>query len=386
MDLLRIVSVSFHTAGKLFDFDARDLELQAGDKVIVETERGRALGEVVGEVREVSPKEAPPKLKAVQRQATENDLAMASGNQQREAEALQFCKRRVAERRMEMKLVRAEYLYDGSKIIFYFTADGRVDFRELVRDLAQHFRTRIEMRQIGVRDEAKLVGGIGICGRELCCCSYLRNFAPVSVKMAKAQGLALNPSKISGQCGRLLCCLAYEYDTYSDLRKNLPKCGKKIQLDSGPAEVVAIDVLAQKMTVCCANGDRCSITADEFKKGVDKCATAPAASAQAGAGHPAKKSGQGDAEEAVKKGKQRSRRSSGRNRSQRSGRPSEVGGATSQEQQKPQGKSAAKVPAEKAQPESKPEKGEKQEPAKRRRNRRRPRRRQNRPQPPETSS
>ncbi len=177
MEKLRIVSISFHTAGKLFDFDARDFELKSGDLVVVETERGRALGTVVREVREILPNEAPPKLKAVQRLANEADIEMSSNNAQREKDALKFCQQRVLERKMEMKLVRAEYLFDGSKIIFYFTADGRVDFRELVRDLAQHFRTRIEMRQIGVRDEAKLVGGLGVCGRELCCCSHLRNFA-----------------------------------------------------------------------------------------------------------------------------------------------------------------------------------------------------------------
>ena len=266
MDTLKVVGISFHTAGKIFDFETHDLELKNGDQVIVETERGRALGNVVREPREITAAEAPAKLKSVLRKAADNDLAMAENNAQREIEALKFCRLRVAERNMEMKLVRAEYLYDGSKIIFYFTADGRIDFRDLVRDLAQHFRTRIEMRQIGVRDEAKLVGGIGVCGRELCCCTYLRNFAPVSVKMAKTQGLALNPTKISGQCGRLLCCLAYEYETYSELRKNLPKCGKKIPFGSGTAEVLAVDVLGQKMTLCCENGERCEIKAADLKK------------------------------------------------------------------------------------------------------------------------
>ncbi|MFK5925293.1 MAG: stage 0 sporulation family protein [Desulfuromusa sp.] len=265
MERLKLVSISFHTAGKIFDFDAQDFNLIPGDKVIVETERGRALGTVVRNPREISPDKAPPKLKSILRIAAENDLQMAQSNALREQEALQFCKQRVKLRGMEMKLVRAEYLFDGSKIIFYFTADGRVDFRELVRDLAQHFRTRIEMRQIGVRDEAKQVGGLGICGRELCCSNHLREFAPVSVKMAKAQGLALNPTKISGQCGRLLCCLAYEYETYNEMKKTLPKCGKKLQLEAGLAEVISQDILAQKVTLY-RNGERCQMHISELQK------------------------------------------------------------------------------------------------------------------------
>lgn len=265
MEQLKLVSISFHSAGKIFDFEAHDLNLLPGDKVVVETERGRALGTVINHPRDVSPEDAPPKLKSVMRLATDSDLQMSSNNTQREKEALLFCQQRVHERKMEMKLVRAEYLFDGSKIIFYFTADGRIDFRELVRDLAQHFRTRIEMRQIGVRDEAKLVGGLGICGRELCCSNHLREFVPVSVKMAKAQGLALNPTKISGQCGRLLCCLAYEYETYNDMMKALPKCGKKLQLSSGTAEVIALDVLAQKVTLAHQNGERCLFHIDQLQ-------------------------------------------------------------------------------------------------------------------------
>ena len=270
MEKLNIVSISFHTAGKIFDFDSQNFKLSPGDKVIVETERGRALGTVVKQPREITPEQAPPKLKSILRIAVENDLQMAQSNSLREQEALQFCRQRVKQRNMQMKLVRAEYLFDGSKIIFYFTADGRVDFRELVRDLAQHFRTRIEMRQIGVRDEAKQVGGLGICGRELCCSSHLREFVPVSVKMAKAQGLALNPTKISGQCGRLLCCLAYEYDTYNEMKKNLPKCGKKLHIDSGDAEVISRDILAQKVTLRSSNGDRCQMHIEELNKELNK--------------------------------------------------------------------------------------------------------------------
>ena len=268
MEALKIVSISFHTAGKIFDFDSQDFNLTPGDRVIVETERGRALGTVVRSPRDITPDEAPPKLKSILRIATESDLQMAQSNGLREQEALQFCQLRIKQRNMEMKLVRAEYLFDGSKIIFYFTADGRVDFRELVRDLAQHFRTRIEMRQIGVRDEAKQVGGLGICGRELCCSNHLREFVPVSVKMAKAQGLALNPTKISGQCGRLLCCLAYEYETYNEMKKTLPKCGKKLLLASGSAEVISRDILGQKVTLS-KNGERFQMHIDELNKEIE---------------------------------------------------------------------------------------------------------------------
>ena len=275
MNNLNIVSISFHTAGKIFDFDALDFILNKGDKVIVETERGRALGKVIVIPHEISPDDAPPKLKSILRIATDADLQMAQSNSLREQEAQLFCQQRIKQRNMEMKLVQAEYLFDGSKIIFYFTADGRVDFRELVRDLAQHFRTRIEMRQIGVRDEAKKVGGLGICGRELCCSNHLREFAPVSVKMAKAQGLALNPSKISGQCGRLLCCLAYEYETYNEMKKGMPKCGKKVQLKTGPAEVISRNILAQKVTLYCHGGERCQMTMTELQEDIETTAKGP---------------------------------------------------------------------------------------------------------------
>ena len=292
MEFINIVGISFHNAGKIFDFAAQEFELSLGDKVIVETERGRALGTVVRKPREIPANEAPPKLKAILRMAEDNDLQMAHSNSLREKEALQFCQQRVKERNMEMKLVRAEYLFDGSKIIFYFTADGRVDFRELVRDLAQHFRTRIEMRQIGVRDEAKQVGGLGICGRELCCSSHLREFAPVSVKMAKAQGLALNPTKISGQCGRLLCCLAYEYETYNEMKKTLPKCGKKFQLKSGQVEVISRDILGQKVTLCDRSGVRNQLHIDELQQELAKAeelATTPGEQTKQGGQQPQQK-------------------------------------------------------------------------------------------------
>jgi len=263
---VRIVAIKFRDAGKLYDFDARSFELDNGTAVVVETDRGRALGTVVLPPRETPRKKAPDGLKSVLRIASDKDLESSQRHAAREDDALRFCRKRVAERKMEMKLVRAEYLFDGSKIIFYFTADGRVDFRELVKDLAHHFHTRIEMRQIGVRDEAKLIGGIGVCGRELCCCSFLREFEPVSVKMAKEQGLALNPSKISGQCGRLLCCLGYEYETYCGLKKGLPKCGRKVKLGEETVEVTQIDLLRQQVTIR-RQGDQTEVVAADEVRG-----------------------------------------------------------------------------------------------------------------------
>ncbi|GFO68165.1 hypothetical protein GMLC_17440 [Geomonas limicola] len=247
--MARIVRIQFSTAGKLYDFTVGKVEPKPGDKVIVETERGKSIGQVVAGPIEVDDSLLPEGTKPVQRMAEQSDLAIQAANSLKEREAHKFCLNRIKERGMDMKLVKVEYLFDGSKAIFYFTADGRVDFRELVKDLAHAFHTRIEMRQIGVRDESKMVGGIGICGRELCCSSYLREFEPVSVKMAKEQSLALNPSKISGQCGRLLCCLSYEFETYCSLRKGLPKCGKRVQCGCVDGEVVKVNVLAGTVTL-----------------------------------------------------------------------------------------------------------------------------------------
>jgi len=268
--MIRIVALKFQNAGRQYDFNALTFELKGGDKVIVETDRGRAMATVVTPPREIEDSKAPDGLKSVLRMATEEDLTLSQTNSAREKDAHRYCVQKINERQLEMKLVRAEYAFDGSKIIFFFTADGRIDFRELVKDLAHHFHTRIEMRQIGVRDEAKIVGGLGICGRELCCCSFLTQFNPVSVKMAKEQGLALNPSKISGQCGRLLCCLGYEFETYSELRKALPKCGKKVMWQDREHEVTGQDILRQQVTLRDNEGACCCVTAEELRTGQPK--------------------------------------------------------------------------------------------------------------------
>jgi len=243
------VDVTFRTAGKLFEFDTGGLMLERGDLVVVENERGAALGTVARppqSIDEPAGERRPPK---VLRKADARDLARLEANLQREHDARRMCLTRIRERQLTMKLVQVEYLFDASKAVFYFCAEGRVDFRELVRDLAQALHTRIEMKQIGARDETKLIGGVGPCGRELCCSTWLREFQAVSVKMAKEQGLSLNPSKLSGMCGRLKCCLRYEYDTYLELRRELPKIGAVVTSLKGDGEVIRQNVLRQTAIV-----------------------------------------------------------------------------------------------------------------------------------------
>jgi cell fate regulator YaaT (PSP1 superfamily) len=263
--LAKIVKIQFQTAGRLYDFRTGDLDITIEERVIVETERGKSIGLVVKGPFVIDDQDVPEGLKAVLRKAVPEDLESAARHRAKEKDAFDLCLRRIRERGMEMKLVKVEYLFDGSKAIFYFTADGRIDFRELVKDLAHAFHTRIEMRQIGVRDEAGMVGGIGICGRELCCSSFLREFEPVSVKMAKEQNLALNPTKISGQCGRLLCCLAYEFETYCTLRKCLPKCGKRVSCGTVEGEVVKLNILDGTVTVKTDDNHEVIVRGDEVK-------------------------------------------------------------------------------------------------------------------------
>ena len=240
---LKLVGVRFQQAGGIYDFDCGHFVLKCGDKVIVKTEQGLGLGRVVRGPLKVESEAEGREYKKIFRLAHEEDLVQDKKIQEREKEAFRYCLERIRERNLQMKLVRVECFFDGSKVIFYFTADGRVDFRELVKDLVHRFHTRIEMRQIGVRNEAKMIGGLGPCGRELCCASFLPDFAAVSVKMAKEQNLPLNPTKISGICGRLMCCLTYEYETYQQLKKDFPKVGKTIMSPLGPVKVLRQNVM-----------------------------------------------------------------------------------------------------------------------------------------------
>ena len=243
------ISVRFRENGKVYDFSAGDFRPQVGEKVVVETARGTECGEVVFACREIPDEKLTQPLKPVLRTATAEDIRRAEENREKERRALSVCQKKIEEHKLEMKLVDAEYAFDNSKILFYFTADGRVDFRELVKDLAGVFRARIELRQIGVRDEAKMLGGIGICGRPFCCSQFLPDFEPVSIKMAKEQGLSLNPTKISGSCGRLMCCLKYEQSVYEELLKMTPKPGSLVNTPEGKGVVVEADTLSGALKV-----------------------------------------------------------------------------------------------------------------------------------------
>ncbi len=248
--MTKVVGIRFRNAGKIYYFDPKDLEMAAGDHAIVETARGIEYGTVLIAPREVEDDTVVQPLKPVIRVATEEDDKTVERNKEREKSAYKTCQEKIAKHGLDMKLVQAEYTFDSNKLLFYFTADGRIDFRELVKDLAGVFRTRIELRQIGVRDETKMLGGIGICGRELCCCSYLSDFVPVSIKMAKEQNLSLNPTKISGVCGRLMCCLKNEEETYEYLNSRLPGIGDSVTaIDGAVGEVQSVNVLRQKVKV-----------------------------------------------------------------------------------------------------------------------------------------
>jgi cell fate regulator YaaT (PSP1 superfamily) len=254
----KIIGIRFRELGKIYHFDAGDFVLQLGDRVIVNTEQGLGLGVVVSPPKELT-EEYAEGFKKVERLATEDDLWQHEKNVAREKFAFEFCMERIKSRQMAMKLVSTEVLFDGSKIIFYYTADGRVDFRALVKDLVAKFRTRIEMRQIGVRHESKMLGGLGCCGREFCCSSFLNEFAPVSVKMAKEQNLSLNPTKISGVCGRLMCCLTYEYQVYLRMKKGLPKLGKRFLTEKGEGKVIRQNVMERTSTVLLTDGSELEI-------------------------------------------------------------------------------------------------------------------------------
>ena len=248
--MIKVIGVRFRQAGKIYNFSPADFQVKVGDHVIVETARGIEYGSVVQEIREVADDKVIMPLKSVIRIATEEDDKKAIENNEKEKKAFKICKEKIAKHGLEMKLIETEYTFDNNKVLFYFTADGRIDFRELVKDLASVFKTRIELRQVGVRDETKMLGGIGICGRPLCCNTYLSEFIPVSIKMAKEQSLSLNPTKISGICGRLMCCLKNEQEAYEELNSNLPDIGEKIKtFDGFKGEVVSVNVLRQKVKI-----------------------------------------------------------------------------------------------------------------------------------------
>jgi len=247
--MVTVVGVRFKKAGKIYYFDPVGLDIKKDSYVIVETARGVEFGECVIGPKNVSEEDIIAPLKPVLRKATEEDISKHTENKEREKEAFEICMGKIKQHNLVMKLIDVEYTFDNNKVIFYFTADGRVDFRELVKDLATVFRTRIELRQIGVRDEAKMIGGLGPCGRTMCCSSFLGDFAPVSIKMAKEQNLSLNPTKISGICGRLMCCLNYEQQTYEDIRKKLPKITSIVDTPYGRGEVIGNSVVKEMVRV-----------------------------------------------------------------------------------------------------------------------------------------
>ena len=248
--MVRVIGVRFRTAGKIYYFNPGKLDIKRNDHVIVETARGIEYGTVVGAPKEVEDDRVIQPLKSVLRVATQKDDEQETANKVKEKEAFKICLEKIKKHELQMKLIDAEYTFDNNKVLFYFTADGRIDFRELVKDLASVFKTRIELRQIGVRDETKIIGGIGICGRPLCCHTHLSEFVPVSIKMAKEQNLSLNPTKISGVCGRLMCCLKNEEETYEELNRRLPNVGDYVTTEDGlKGEVQSVNVLRQLVKV-----------------------------------------------------------------------------------------------------------------------------------------
>ena len=251
----KIIGVRFKKPGKIYFFDPDNLEINMGDKVIVETSMGLEIGDVVVNKRELPDDKIVNPLKKVIRIATQQDLDSLQMYKSKEQEALQICEEKIKKHNLDMHLTDVEYKFDGSKLLFYFTAEGRIDFRELVKELASIFKTRIELRQIGVRDEVRRIGGNGVCGRELCCCSFLGNFETVSIKMAKEQNISLNPAKISGNCGRLMCCLKYEYEAYEDKLKNLPRVGAIVEIEGNEGVVENVEILKEQLRVKIKDGD-----------------------------------------------------------------------------------------------------------------------------------
>lgn len=261
--MINIIGIKFKKEGKVYTFHAADLPLKRDDIVVVITDNGQAIGTVVTEVRAIADEQSATHLKDVLRLATEEDFRIQENNHRLEQEAMQFCMRKIAERQLPMKMIDVECLFDKSKMLFSFSAETRVDFRDLVKDLVQRFRTRIELRQIGTRQEARIIKGFGICGREVCCATLLHTLDRVSVKMAKEQNMSLNPEKISGLCGRLMCCLGFEYEAYADLKKGMPKCGKMIQTPEGKGKVIRQSALKGEVVVILENGKETTIKMKE---------------------------------------------------------------------------------------------------------------------------
>ena len=272
--MLKIIGVRFKSVGKIYYFDPAGLDIKMGDKVIVETARGVECGEVALTDREIDETRFSSPLKKVIRTATKQDFAQIERNKKKEADAFEICQQKIAAHKLKMNLIEVECTFDNSKLLFYFTAENRVDFRELVKDLASVFRTRIELRQIGVRDEAKMLGGLGICGQPFCCSRFLGEFHPVSIKMAKEQSLSLNPTKISGTCGRLMCCLKYEQDSYEELYRTTPRAGSVVRTAEGKGVVEDVNLLTGKLRVKIDKSDNViTVSKDEvevIKAGVER--------------------------------------------------------------------------------------------------------------------
>lgn len=265
-DTTSIVGIRFKDKGKVYSFDAAGAALEEGDYAIVNTEAGPALGSVATGIRTLSRDTLPRTLRKVVRKATGEDMEVHAGNVKMEEEAFDFCIEKIQQRNLSMRLVNVEALFDKSKLVFYFTAESRVDFRELVKDLVRKYKTRIELRQIWVRSEARIYGGIGMCGRELCCASFLNTFAPVSIKMAKEQNMLLNPEKISGLCGRLMCCLAFEHEQYTKAKKNMPKCGKTVITPDGKGKVLRQNILERVVVVDLGDGKEVDVPVDKIQR------------------------------------------------------------------------------------------------------------------------
>ena len=261
--MIKVVGVRFKKAGKIYYFDPADMNIQKDTYVVVETARGIEFGECVIGIKEINENDIVSQLKSVLRISTNEDIEKHFKNKDKEKDAFDICLKKIQEHGLTMKLIDVEYTFDNNKVIFYFTADGRVDFRDLVKDLATIFKTRIELRQIGVRDEAKMLGGLGPCGRPMCCSSFLGDFASVSIKMAKEQNLSLNPTKISGICGRLMCCLNYEQSTYEDIRKRMPKVGSIVKTSEGTGEVFSNNIVKESIKVKLKKGEEEVL--EEFK-------------------------------------------------------------------------------------------------------------------------